>query len=184
MEFSAHLWILLILSSLAILTTLSILAISRFWQFWKVWNFGKFENFGNYCNIGNNWNIGNTWNIDNFGNIGNLVTHTKTMILLPIQPINYSIILLASKQHFHLLLAGQLGDVVAHGHRLLALVASFGVLQTSPPIINTPGAKKWWQQFVREIKNVELLMEVSLHILQLKLRSCWLILWPVKSSGG
>ena len=100
-EFSAHLWILLILSSLAILTTLSIFAISWFWQFWKVWNFGKFENFGNYCNIGNNWNIGNIWNIGNFGNIGNLVTHTKTMILLPIQPINYSIILLASKQHFH-----------------------------------------------------------------------------------
>ena len=79
-EFSAHLWILLILSSLAILTTLSIFAISWFWQFWKVWNFGKFENFGNYCNIGNNWNIGNIWNIGNFGNIGNLVTHTKTMI--------------------------------------------------------------------------------------------------------
>ena len=64
--------------------------------------------------------------------------HTKTMILLSVQPN----ILLASKQHFHLLLAGQLGDVVARRHRLLALVASFGVLQTSPPIINTPGAKK------------------------------------------
>ena len=64
--------------------------------------------------------------------------HTKTMILLAVQPI----ILLASKQHFHPLLAGQLGDVVARRHRLLALVASFGVLQTSPPIINTPGAKK------------------------------------------
>ena len=36
--------------------------------------------------------------------------HTKTMILLSVQPN----ILLASKQHFHLLLAGQLGDVVAH----------------------------------------------------------------------
>ena len=55
--------------------------------------------------------------------------HTKTMILLAVQPN----ILLASKQHFHPLLAGQLGDVVAHRHRLLALVASFGVLQTSPP---------------------------------------------------
>ena len=64
--------------------------------------------------------------------------HTKTMILLAVQPN----ILLASKQHFHPLLAGQLGDVVARRHRLLALVASFGVLQTSPPIINTPGAKK------------------------------------------
>ena len=66
--------------------------------------------------------------------------HTKTMILLPIQPI----ILLAPKQHFHpphcfILL---LGGVVAHGHCQFALVASFGVLQTSLPIINTPGAKK------------------------------------------
>ena len=41
-EFSAHLWILLILSSLAILTTLSIFAISYF---------GNFEKFGILANL-------------------------------------------------------------------------------------------------------------------------------------
>ena len=38
--------------------------------------------------------------------------------------------------------AGLLGDVVAQGHRRVALVASFGALRTSPPFISTPGAKK------------------------------------------
>ena len=33
-------------------------------------------------------------------------------------------------------------DVVAQGHRRVALVASLGALRTSPPIISTPGAKK------------------------------------------